>query len=128
MELPTIKIKGSKKQAAGSPKREIAYSKLTRSSWRGNRPSTTSIGSQGKRVTRSPLHQAVLDGDAKEIKRILSNSVGDFIDNFDDEGMSPLHQATKNDFDDVVPLLIEQGASVDLLSEEGSGPLHIALR
>lgn len=120
-----MKIKGSKRRDA---RREVAYSKLNRPSWRGNRQSITSVGSQGKRTQRSPLHDAVCNGDVEEIKRILKNSAEDLIDNVDEEGMPPLHQATKNGLHDVVMLLIEQRASVNLLCEEGNTPLHTALR
>ena len=77
---------------------------------------------------RSPLYEAVLTGNVQDVKRVLANSVSDFIDNLDDEGLSLLHQATMNGFDDIVALLIEHGASVGLLSAVGSTPLLIALR
>ena len=128
MELSAIGIKGSIKRMAASPRKDVSYAKLARSSWRGNRPSSTSVVSQGKRYIRSPLHEAVLSRNLQEIKRILANSVGDIIDIFDDEGISLLHHATKNNFDDVVTLLIENGATVGLLSADGCTPLHIALR
>ena len=126
MELKTIK--GSIKRMAPSPKKDVAYAKLARSSWRGSRPSATSVGSQGRRGIRSPLCDAVLNRDIQEIKRILATSVGDITDTFDDEGLSLLYQSAKNNFDDVVALFIEHGVSLDLLSSDGCTPLHIALR
>ena len=128
MELSAIKVKSNMKRVTGSPKKEVAYGKLARSSWRGSRPSATSVGSQGKRGMRSPLYEAVLTGNIQDVKRVLADSVTDFIDNLDDEGLSLLHQATMNGFDDIVSLLIEHGASVGLLSTVGSTPLLIALR
>ena len=126
MELSAIRVKGNKNRMAASPRKDVSYAKPSRSSWRGNRPSSASVVSQGKRYIRSPLHEAVLNRNLQEIKKLIAD--GNIIDDCDDEGMSLLHHAAKNNFDDVVTLLIEKGATVDLASNDDYTPLHVALR
>ena len=127
MELPLICVKGNKKRKAASPSKEI-YSKSPLRSWQDKGQSSTSLASQREIVLRSLLHEAVLSRNLEEIRTTIANSDGNIADQINDKRMSLLHHATKNDFDDVVTLLIENGAKVDLLSADDCTPLHIALR
>ena len=45
----------------------------------------------------------------------------------DEIGMSPVHYASRKGYRDIVKLLIEKGADVNLISNESITPLHLAV-
>uniref|UniRef100_T1ILR7 Ion transport domain-containing protein n=1 Tax=Strigamia maritima TaxID=126957 RepID=T1ILR7_STRMM len=77
------------------------------------------------------LHQAARDGDIKLMKYLLDASVTNLkrkIDQLDEDELSPLHYAARYNFFEMVNLLVEKGANVNIRGEEGLTPLHFAAR
>lgn len=73
------------------------------------------------------IHQAVIQGDLDEIKKLLSN--GEDINRLDSKmGNTPLHIAAQTDHSHIVKYLIEEGAFVNIQApKSGFTPLHIAV-
>jgi hypothetical protein len=76
------------------------------------------------------LIAAVRDGDGLEVRRILRGYGGRRVDinQLDSFGNTALHWAVMNDKADIVQLLIEGGAKVNVVNEEAQTPLLRACR
>ena len=70
------------------------------------------------------LHQAVRDHDLKQIEQLLAQGEG--INDKDWLGYAPLHWACYFGYADLVTLLIDKGANVNLISNTGRTCLEIA--
>jgi len=76
---------------------------------------------------RIPLHIAANSGKF-DVVRILIEYNPAYINARDEEGLTPLHWAARNCFDDgsVLELLLEHGADVNVQDQNGMTPLHEA--
>ena len=89
-----------------------------------------------KRSPSSKLHQAAASGDVKTIERVLSKDArrdktpgqARVIDRRDEEGWQIIHSASASGHKEVVELLVEHGADVNIRTHGGHGatPLYIA--
>lgn len=75
-------------------------------------------------MNRYELHYKVLDGNVNEIKTVIARCEN--IDELDDFGYSPLHWAVINKQINIVELLLDAGASVEVLSKDGLTPYDSA--
>ena len=104
---------------------------------------------QRDRAGRTPLHYAVTDGphsaeyfalsDPKlKADRLREHLVantrnhladpGIDVNAHDDEGMTALHFAARNEFPEPAKLLIDAGANVNAVSTNGTTPLYVTVR
>ncbi len=89
-----------------------------------------------KRSPSSKLHQAAASGDVKTIERVLDKDAkrdktlgqARVIDKRDEEGWQIIHSASASGHKEVVELLVEHGADVNIRTHGGHGatPLYIA--
>lgn len=70
---------------------------------------------------RSPLHQAVVEGDASVVARLISD--GEDLASADNMGNTALHLACQQERIEVSRLLLEAGAPVDPMDAYGNTPL-----
>ena len=71
------------------------------------------------------IHQAAYDGDIQAVKQHLVD--GTDVNAKDDDGWTPLQDATTSGHKEIVELLITKGADVNVKTEEGETPLHTAV-
>lgn len=71
------------------------------------------------------LHFAIYSRDLDLIKYLLAKSNVHAVNK---KGETPLHIAARLGFDDAIPLLIAQGAIIDVADYKGDTPAHIAAR
>lgn len=77
------------------------------------------------------LHQAARDGDVRVMRYLLDRLGGQVhrrINQLDEDELSPLHYAARYNLIDMVVLLVERGADVNIKGEDGLTPLHFAAR
>ena len=70
---------------------------------------------------RTPLHEAAIDGDEQEVRKLLR--AGAELNASDRSGWTPLHFAAQEHAVGVVRALLEAGADVDPVDEYGNTPL-----
>ncbi len=90
---------------------------------------TSSTSDDSKKL--SVLHQVVLEGDtvkaSEYCKKIKTDNIS-IIDAFNDHGFTPLHIAIQNKNDELVELLLENGANPSKLTAEGDSPVVLAVK
>ncbi|XP_067652901.1 ankyrin repeat domain-containing protein 50-like [Haliotis asinina] len=74
----------------------------------------------------SDLFSACKDGDLERVKQILAAGNVDINTRGEWESSTPLMEATRNGHRDVVKFLVDRGANVSLVNEEGDNILHLA--
>ncbi|KAH8426344.1 uncharacterized protein LDX57_004087 [Aspergillus melleus] len=79
-------------------------------------------------VGRTPLHWACATGKYRMVQLMLTKSCGQTPDTqaLDDRGMSALHFAVTYAWNDIVLLLLRNGANPNISNDEGDTPLHFA--
>jgi ankyrin repeat protein len=76
-------------------------------------------------ATMTPLTQAAKDGNASDVSALLKNGAN--IDQPNSQhGWTPLYWAIYNDKPDTVQMLLNNGASVNIMDADGNSPLMIA--
>ncbi len=85
---------------------------------RENRPGVDRMG-------RSPLHYAAAEGDAVQVRQLLSSGLDASL--ADDEGRTPLHFAAQSNSVEVAAELLDAGAVVDAVDQHGNTPLSDAV-
>ena len=70
---------------------------------------------------RTPLHEAAIDGDEHEVRRLLRS--GAEPNTRDRNGWTPLHFAAQEHSPGAVRALLEAGAEVDPVDDHGNTPL-----
>ncbi|KAF8850756.1 ankyrin, partial [Acephala macrosclerotiorum] len=71
---------------------------------------------------RTLLHQAVISRSLKDVEKYLS--MGSAVDIQDEENNKPLHHAANRGFEEIVRLLLKNGADVNAKGKSGRTPLH----
>jgi uncharacterized protein len=74
-----------------------------------------------KGLRRTPLHDAAIDGNEQEIRKLLR--AGAEPSSRDESGWTPLHFAAQEHATGAVRALLEAGAEVDAMDEHGNTPL-----
>lgn len=74
--------------------------------------------------TRRELLSAISRGDQATVFELLNQDVGI---NFIEDGQTPLHLAVLKGYPDIVRMLVNGGANIDALNEQGKTPIDIAL-
>jgi uncharacterized protein len=77
------------------------------------------------RSGRTPLHNAVIDGDVARLQNLLAS--GSDPGAADDNGWTPLHFAAQESAAEVVQLLLKAGAAIDPPDAHGNTPLFRAV-
>ncbi|XP_015690576.1 ankyrin repeat and protein kinase domain-containing protein 1-like isoform X1 [Oryza brachyantha] len=103
-------------EAAGSGKIDICKYLVEELGFDVNAEATRDSG-------MTPLFCAVLDGQEIAVRYFLDKGADP--NKTDAAGYGPLHEAAKNGHDEIARLLLSKGASVDVLSSEGT-PLYVA--
>ena len=100
----------------------------------GLQPSTLILSSADAETSASnskyPIHQAASEGNIQLIKSFIESSSSsslDLINEQDEEGQTPLHLAADRGYLDVVSFLIENGANVNAIDNDGFTALFVAL-
>jgi ankyrin repeat protein len=75
----------------------------------------------------TPLHLAVDNGDYRLVERLLERNYDNIINARDNFGWTPMHIAALHNDTDIVQLLIEKGAKVNLKDSEQNTPLTYAV-
>lgn len=70
------------------------------------------------------LHEIVYSGNTKNVYNYLyqhkkNNNISKIINEYNDEGKTPLHIAVKNNFQDIAMLLINFGADKNIVNNKG---------
>ena len=73
----------------------------------------------------SEIHEACEAGDIDQVKKLLSNNK-ELLNTPDDRGSMPLHIAVINGHDELVKLLIEQGADLNAVNGRGNNMVALA--
>jgi len=90
-------------------------------------------------LKRTALYEAASNGNLKSVQLLLgarkskltatsrtaTTTVTATVDLAEERGLTPLHAAALNDYE-IVQLLVDHGAQVNALSEQGVSPLHNA--
>lgn len=79
-----------------------------------------------QQAAATPLHQAIRSRDAATVRSILETAIGTALDQPIQDGITPLHLAAATDQPDVCRMLLERGASVNIMNKRGFTPLHWA--
>ena len=82
---------------------------------------------QKARVQSYPLHNVVCHGNIYAVREMLASVTRTVLNSVDSDGMTALHYAAKYGYNDIVLLLLDNGASIDLKTKQG-GALQTALR
>lgn len=80
------------------------------------------------RKRRTPLHEAVIYGNADMVKFLLENGAN--VHATDKNNNTPLHYATenyKNDDQSIISILISNGANMYVLNSSGNTPMQISI-
>ena len=88
-------------------------------------PTKASKAPNATRLSRTSLHEAVIDANTKEVARLLA--AGSNVNCQDDQGWTPLHFAAQSQSSQIVKQLLVGGASVDLADGHGNTPLFRAV-
>ena len=72
------------------------------------------------------LHDAIQKGDVAKVKTLISNNK-ELIHLKSDKGQTPLHLAVQNGSQEIIELLISQGADINAKDGEGNTPLITAI-
>lgn len=78
----------------------------------------------GFKKIETPLIAAVKENNSREINRLIS--LGAFINDIDNQGMSPLHWAIAEGNMPLIEFLVQQGAELTLKSYDNLYPIHRA--
>ena len=85
--------------------------------------------SPGQKIWRgnggTPLHEAVYTGNTSEIRSRLNPTS---LSSQDDAGNTPLHWAVANGNLGVTKILLDGGADIDALNNDGDAPVHLVAR
>jgi ankyrin repeat protein len=73
----------------------------------------------------TPIHRAAADGDDTKLVELLSAADVD-INVIDEEGITPLHEASASGHVGCTRILVEKGADVNAHDNDGVSPLHEA--
>ena len=78
----------------------------------------------------SNMFEAVQESDPLKLSFAVGKVNSEELNRSDDRGLSVLHYATRADHGEMVQMLVNHGARVDVRSSDGrnSSPLHIAAR
>lgn len=87
--------------------------------------STRETGTAGDRAARTPLHDAVVDGDIVQVQQLLSS--GADVCARDASGWTPLHLAAQDNAVEIAEILMNAGAAVDAQDSHGNAPLWRAV-
>lgn len=74
----------------------------------------------------TPIFGAVWSGNPEIVEYLIKEGVGGSIDYGCEKGWSPLHRAARKGYLDIVKLLIQAGADVNSIDNEGATPLDHA--
>jgi ankyrin repeat protein len=72
-----------------------------------------------------PIHQLAINGDTAGVAGELAKNPGD-LNRPEDAGQTPLHLAAIHCRTNVVSLLLDKGAKLEVRAKDGSTPLHLA--
>jgi ankyrin repeat protein/L-ascorbate metabolism protein UlaG (beta-lactamase superfamily) len=72
------------------------------------------------------LHDAIQKGDVAKVKTLISNNK-ELIHMKSEKGQTPLHLAVQNGSQEIIELLLSQGADINARDSEGNTPLITAL-
>ncbi|MHC4243394.1 MAG: ankyrin repeat domain-containing protein [Planctomycetota bacterium] len=72
----------------------------------------------------SPMHQAAIDGDIEQIKKLISSGI--YVNAQNMVGNTPLHLAAQNGHRDIIELLLAGSVDVNIKNMSGRTPLHYA--
>jgi ankyrin repeat protein len=73
---------------------------------------------------KAALSAAVKENDIETVIKLLTSKVD--VNQLDSDGYAPLHLAIIADLDDMASLLLEYGADINLSTQHGDTPLHLA--
>ncbi|WP_051359856.1 ankyrin repeat domain-containing protein [Adhaeribacter aquaticus] len=71
--------------------------------------------------------EAVKSGNLEEVKSLLDNEP-DIVNTKDNKGYTLLHLAAQEGNGDLIKLLLERGADINALTEDGQSPMEIAIK
>lgn len=78
-------------------------------------------------IADSPLHYAVDQGKNQAVEGLLESAKNRILINMlGQDGLAPLHRAAKQNKKDMIRILAQHGADVNVKGDGGSTPLHIA--
>lgn len=81
-------------------------------------------GSMGSRH----LLNAIGHDNMNDIRKFSAKMDSEQLNTLDETGLSPLHHAARLGMNEAISVLIEDGASIDLKTADGSTALHLAIR
>lgn len=73
----------------------------------------------------TPIYDLAVEGEYEVLKEILSKDSTQVAE-IDEYGFTPLHGVASEDYVEVAQLLLEHGADVRAVNDEGVTPLHLA--
>ena len=74
---------------------------------------------------RTDLHYAALENDLARVQQLIASKID--VNSLDDDGFSALHFAVQENHVDVLRILLDHGATVDVKDRYGNTPLMRAL-
>jgi len=110
LSRPTVERRGFARMAEGIPQVERSPAQTT--------------GTRTAAFTQS-LHQAVVDGNVEQVKRLISKGADVHAKNR--MGWTPLHTAVRNQKKTIAEFLIDKGADINGKDSSGQTPLHFAV-
>lgn len=113
---PDMKHAVTSRQGKAKAKRILASQKGARK-WRYNDPGLKGF----------PLQEAVSYGDITAVQQLVQTLTRSNLNSVDSNGMTALHYAAKSGSNEIVLLLLDCGASVDLKTKHGAA-LQTAMR
>ena len=84
-------------------------------------------GNYGTMGSRSLLN-AIGHDNMSDIRKLSAKMDSEQLNTLDDTGVSALHHAARLGMAEAISVLIEDGASIDLKTADGSTALHLAIR